>query len=120
MITQILHASQWCYKHGLKHTSRFFDCMIHLLFAADIPGSADIHPTVSFSHGGHGVIINKDAVIGEKCIIGAKVTLGNAFPHGGAPKLGRYVYVGFGAFMGGYYYSGLCGCWCQFSSNKER
>ena len=31
----------------------------------------------------------------------AKVTLGNAFPHGGAPKLGKHVYVGVGTFIGG-------------------
>ena len=74
---------------------------MHLLCAADIRGCSDIHPSVSFSHGAHGVIINKDAIIGEKCIIGAKVTLGNAFPHGGAPRLGKYVYVGVGACIGG-------------------
>lgn len=45
--------------------------------------------------------INKDAIVGEKCIIGAKVTLGNAFLHGGAPKLGKHVYVGVGTFIGG-------------------
>ena len=80
---------------------KLFDGLIHITCAADIPGWADIDSTVSFSHGAHGVIINKDAVIGEKCIISAKVTLGNAFPHGGAPKLGRHVYVGIGAFLGG-------------------
>lgn len=101
MITQLLHTSQWFYRNGFKRMGKLFDGLIHITCAADIPGCADIHSTVSFSHGAHGVIINKDASIGEKCIISAKVTLGNAFPHGGAPKLGRHVYVGIGAFLGG-------------------
>ena len=101
MVTQLLHISQWCYKNNFKFISSFFDRLMHVIFAADIPGCADIHSTVSFSHGAHGVIINKNAKIGEKCIIGAKVTLGNAFPHGGAPQLGKHVYVGVGAFLGG-------------------
>lgn len=101
MVTQTLSISRWCYSHNLRRCGKFFDYLIHVVCAADISGSADIHPSVSFSHGAHGVIINKSAVIGEKCIIGAKVTLGNAFPHGGAPKLGKHVYVGVGAFVGG-------------------
>lgn len=101
MVTQILHSSQCCYRNGFKLISRLLDGLMHLMCAADIPGCADIHPSVSFSHGAHGVIINKDASIGEKCIIGAKVTLGNAFPHGGAPKLGNHIYIGVGAFVGG-------------------
>ena len=101
MVIEILHASQWCHRYKFRVGERFFDGLMHLLCAADIRGCSDIHPSVSFSHGAHGVIMNKDAIVGEKCIIGAKVTLGNAFPHGGAPKLGKHVYVGVGTFIGG-------------------
>lgn len=61
-----------------------------------------LYPSVSFAHGGIGVVINPASVVGEKCIIEAKVTLGNAFPHGGASTLGKHVYIGVGAFIGGY------------------
>lgn len=117
MITQLLHTSQLFYRNGFKRMGKLFDGLIHILCAADIPGCADIHSTVSFSHGAHGVIINKDAVIGEKCIISAKVTLGNSFPHGGAPKLGRHVYVGIGAFLGGDFCCRLCNNRCKFCIN---
>lgn len=103
MVSQLLHTSQWCFKHGFKRLSKFLDKIVQITCAADIPGCANIHPSVSFSHGAHGVIINPKASIGKKCIIGAKVTLGNAFPHGGAPTLGNHVYVGVGAFIGGGY-----------------
>ena len=101
MLTALIHLSRRCHTHNLPRISRLIDKIVILLFKADIPGRADIHPRVSFSHGGIGVIINPAAKIGEGCIIGAKVTLGNAFPHGGAPTLGRHVYVGVGAFLGG-------------------
>lgn len=72
-----------------------------LTCSAHISGKAKIHRTVSFSHGGIGVVINPAAEVGEYCIINNKVTLGNGFPHEGAPKLGEHVYVGAGAFLGG-------------------
>lgn len=72
-----------------------------LTCSAHISGKAKIHPTVSFSHGGIGVVINPASEIGEYCIINNKVTLGIGFPHGGVPKLGKHVYVGTGAFLGG-------------------
>ncbi|MBB5518943.1 serine O-acetyltransferase [Amphiplicatus metriothermophilus] len=56
---------------------------------------AEIHPTAKLIHA-IGVMIHKDAVIGENCMIMQHVTLGQlAGP--GAPKLGRNVYVGAGA-----------------------
>ena len=69
--------------------------------SADIPGRTKIHPSVSFAHGRLGVVINPASEIGADCIINTKVTLGNGYPHGGAPKLGKGVYVGAGAFIGG-------------------
>ena len=101
MLTQILHASQWCWKHNLKRSSRLLDKINQLLCSADIPGRTKIARNVSFAHGGIGVVINPQSVIGDSCIINAKVTLGNGYPHGGAPTLGNYVYVGAGAFLGG-------------------
>lgn len=101
MLTQLLHASQWCYAHRLSKGGLFFEKLMICLCSAHISGKAKIHRHVSFSHGGIGVIVNPSAEIGEGCIINAKVTLGNGFPHGGAPKLGKNVYVGVGCFIGG-------------------
>lgn len=101
MLTQILHASQWCHKHRITIGERLLDKLMMLLCSADIPGRTKIHPSVSFAHGGLGVVINPASEIGADCIINAKVTLGNGYPHGGAPKLGKGVYVGAGAFIGG-------------------
>ena len=104
MISELLHSSQWCYRHKLNRLGAFMEKIMILTCSAHISGKAKIHPTVSFSHGGIGVVINPAAEVGEYCIINNKVTLGNGFPHEGAPKLGEHVYVGTGAFLGGGYY----------------
>lgn len=101
MISELLHSSQWCYRHKLNRLGAFMEKIMILTCSAHISGKAKIHPTVSFSHGGIGVVINPAAEVGEYCIINNKVTLGNGFPHEGAPKLGEHVYVGTGAFLGG-------------------
>lgn len=105
MLTQILHASQWCHKHKITFGERLLDKLMMLTCSADIPGRTKIHPSVSFAHGELGVVINPASEIGAYCVINTKVTLGNGYPHGGAPKLGKGVYVGAGAFLGGYLYS---------------
>ena len=101
MISELLHSSQWCYRHKLNRLGAFMEKVMILTCSAHISGKAKIHRTVSFSHGGIGVVINPAAEVGEYCIINNKVTLGNGFPHEGAPKLGEHVYVGTGAFLGG-------------------
>lgn len=101
MVREILHVSQWCYNHKLNRLGAIMEKIMILTCSAHISGKAKIHPTVSFSHGGIGVVINPAAEVGEFCIINNKVTLGNGFPHGGAPKLGKHVYIGTGAFLGG-------------------
>lgn len=104
MLTQILHASQWCYNHKLNRFGAIMEKLMILTCSAHISGRAKIHKTVSFSHGGIGVVINPAAEVGEYCIINNKVTLGNGFPHGGAPKLGKHVYVGLVLSLGGYFH----------------
>ena len=82
MISELLHSSQWCYRHKLNRLGAFMEKIMILTCSAHISGKAKIHPTVSFSHGGIGVVINPAAEVGEYCIINNKVTLGNGFPHG--------------------------------------
>lgn len=101
MILKILKASQWCYVHHLNRCGHFFEKLMILVCGAHISGRAKIGKHVSFSHGGIGVIINPAAEIGDGCLILPRVTIGNRYPHPGAPKLGKNVYVGVGAYVGG-------------------
>lgn len=101
MVTQILHLSQWCYRHHLCRLSRVLDRINSTLCSTDIPGKAKIHKSVAFPHNGLGVVINHESVINEGCVINANVVLGSGYPHLGAPILKKNVWVGAGAFIGG-------------------
>lgn len=101
MIIQLYKSSKWCYQHHLHHFGKLFDNIIKLTCAADVSGKTRIGKNVSFSHFGMGLIIHPEAVIGDNCIISAKVTIGNRFPHPGAPIIGDNVYIGIGAYVGG-------------------
>ena len=101
MIRRLLHASQWCWRHKIYSGGKFFERCITFFCGADISGRAKINQHVSFPHRGIGVIVHPNAEISEGCIISAKATIGNAWPHSDAPKLGKHVYVGTGAFVGG-------------------
>lgn len=97
MISQLLHASQWCHRHRLHKASSFFEKLMILTCSAHISGRADIARNVSFAHGGIGVIVNPAASIGEGTVVDSHVVIGNRFPHPGCPKIGRNVYIGTGA-----------------------
>lgn len=102
MFNQILHASQWCYRKKLRFCGHLFEKMLSRIYSTDISGRAKIDKHVAFGHGGLGVVIHPDAVIGSGCLISARVTIGNDFPKGtGVPTLGKNVYIGVGAYVGG-------------------
>lgn len=101
MLTQILHSSQWAYRHNLPKIGKLFEHLMMFICSAHISGKADIHSSVKFFHGGLGVVINPAARIGEDCQIGPKVTIGNRYPHGTAPIIGKNVYIGSGTYIGG-------------------
>lgn len=101
MIIQLLHTAQWFRKHHLQTCSRLFEKMMVVFCSAHISSKAKILKTVRFPHNGIGVVVNPSAEIGEYCNINTKVTIGNGFPNGGAPKIGTHVYIGSGAFIGG-------------------
>ena len=66
-----------------------------LLGACDISREARIDPGTRFPHP-TGIVIHRDAVIGPDCLIMQQVTLGQ-LAQGGAPRIGRGVYLGAGA-----------------------
>jgi serine O-acetyltransferase len=66
-----------------------------LLTASDISRDARIAASARFPHP-TGVVIHRDAVVGENCLIMQQVTLGQ-LATGGAPKLEAGVYAGAGA-----------------------
>ena len=81
------------YKMGLKRTSRVLDFIVRILYACDIPASAQIGKNCILTHHGLGVVIHPRAKIGNNCKIFQHVTIGSRY---GAdpPEIGDRVYIG--------------------------
>lgn len=81
------------YERGWKRTSRALDFLVRILYACDIPASAQIGENCILAHHGLGIVIHPRAVIGKKCKIFQHVTIGSRY---GAdpPVIGDRVYIG--------------------------
>lgn len=71
-----------------------------IVFAADIPYTAKIDPSVDFMHNGLGVVVHRDATIGADSTLYQNVTIGGNGSKGknGVPVIGERVII----------YSGAC------------
>lgn len=84
------------YKHHMRWLSKFLDFQFRILFACDIPSSADIANEGTFAHHGLGVVIHPRAKIGKGFKIYQNVTIGCRKAEG-PPQLGDNCYIGAGA-----------------------
>ena len=100
-IDKLLKTGRWCLKHRLTVICKLLRIFQRIFYNCDIPFSARIDDTVHFNHNGIGVVVNPQTVIGAGCDIQHGVTFGilyngnhNIFGRGGAPRLGKCVFVG--------------------------
>ncbi|QOL26571.1 serine acetyltransferase [Thalassotalea sp. LPB0316] len=76
--------------------------LIRIIFACDVKYTAKIGENVGFFHNGLGVVIHKNAEIGDGSVIYQNVTIGGNGKSGdenGAPIIGRNVFIGAGAVI---------------------
>lgn len=83
--------------------SKLLEALNYFIFNCSIPASVSIGKGTFFSHRGMAVVIHKNAIIGENCVIGTCVTLGGKGKGiEGAPKVGNGVVISTGAkILGG-------------------
>nr|WP_302595499.1 serine acetyltransferase [uncultured Cellulosilyticum sp.] len=72
---------------------------IRIVFSATIPYTSVIGEGTRFPHGGQGVVIHEEAVIGENCVIQANAIIGGRKGRSGAPNIGNDVLIGAGAVI---------------------
>lgn len=84
--------------------AKFLWAINRFLFSCDIQIGAQIDPSTHFYHGGLGVVVHKNAVIGRECIVMQGVTIGSALrkeasfeQNDVAPIIGDGVLIGAGA-----------------------
>ncbi len=94
--------SRWLYLHHVPLLPKLVTLLIFLIYNSKIPYTARIGHGTRFAYGGVGVILARDVVIGENCIIGQQVTLGGGnSQYPGCAILGDNVYVAKGAIVFG-------------------
>lgn len=96
--------SRWLYLHHIPVLPTLITLLIFLIYNSKVPPTARIGRGTKLSYGGIGVVIHKNAVIGDNCTIGQQVTIGggnNRYP--GVPEIGDNVHIAKGAaVIGGY------------------
>lgn len=74
------------------------DMTNYLVFGCIVPSHAQIGSTTRIEHRGVAVVVNRRAVIGERCSIGAQVVIGGKGKDSpGVPTIGDDVFIGAGA-----------------------
>ncbi len=93
----VYRVANWCYLHSIPVIPKLLQIIILILFSTYLPYQVKIGRNTRLGHRGIGVVINKDAVIGDNVLIRAHVTIGKKDPDMSAPKIGNNVILGDGA-----------------------
>ncbi len=85
--------------HALYKKRKFSFAMLikrlnQFIFSVNIPFEVEIGNRLQLPHGGFGLVMHKDTVIGDDAIIFHNVTIGN-----GGARIGDKVYIGTGAII---------------------
>lgn len=93
---RIYYISNYLYQGGKIYRcfSLIFKRLNQLLFHVNIPPQVIIGKGLDLPHGGFGIVIHHDTVIGNEAIIFHNVTIGN-----GGARIGDRVYLGTGSVI---------------------
>lgn len=89
--------ARWLYLHKIPIVPSLIKTAIRILWGGVIPFQAKIGEGTTLGYQGLGIVIHKECIIGENCMISQNVTLGGTLGKHGVPKLGNHVYIGSGA-----------------------
>lgn len=87
----IYYRSRCLYQRGWRRLAYGLKVLNTILFRSYIPPQAAIGERLELPHGGFGLIVHEDTVIGDDAIIFHNVTIGN-----GGARIGNRVYLGSG------------------------
>jgi len=94
---KLYYFAHFCYRKNIPILPKIIQRLIFLFYNAVIPYQTEIGPNCKLGHGGTGVVIHPDAVIGTNVLIGTCVTIGGRKSGESVPKIGNNVYIGTGA-----------------------
>lgn len=94
---KLYRVSNWLYRKHVPLLPKFFQYLIYILYNCWVPYNCKIGKGTKFGYGGIAIVIHKDAIIGENCIIGTCVTIGGNKANSGAPVIFDSCYIASGA-----------------------
>lgn len=97
----VYRVGNWLHRKGLVRVGQLLTFVNRLVFATVVPSSARIGEGCVLGYAGLGVVIHKDACIGDRVHICQNVTIGRHPDKEGVPTIEDDVYVGPGAVISG-------------------
>lgn len=94
---RLYRIGSYCHKYNIPVIPKFIDILIRVFHNSAVYSETEIGKGTVFGYGGIAVVVHKDAIIGEYCMIGSNVTIGGKSKSMGLPKIGDRVYISTGA-----------------------
>lgn len=88
-----------CYRKHIPLVPNICQIFIRVVFGCVIPPSCTIGEECLFPHGGLGVVLHKNCVIGYGCKIQSHVVIGGRNGGSRVPRIGNHVLIGAGAII---------------------
>lgn len=93
----IYRIARWCYLHKIPLLPWLPYSLNRILFATVVPPSAHIGKSVILGYKGLGIVIHRQAFVGDRVNVGPKVTIGGRAGIPGAPHIEDDALIGSGA-----------------------
>ena len=96
--TKLFYFAKCLRKLHLGALAKVIDLIIRVMFGCEIHSQMQCGEGIILAHNGCGIVVNKDAVIGNNVIVFQNVTIGGR-KGSGAPIIGDDVMIGAGAVL---------------------
>lgn len=82
------------WKNSIPFFPKLIEYLIFFLFNSRVPSSVSIGKGTIFAYQGLSILLVHGTIIGNKCVIGMRVTTGRNFPYEKVPVIGNKVWIG--------------------------
>jgi len=93
----LYYCASWLYRHHIPFLPNALQLLLYLLCNAVVPYKVQIGAGCLLGHGGGGVVIHAEVIIGNNVLICQQVTIGGTGLNPRVPIIGDDVYIGAGA-----------------------
>ena len=97
LVSRLIYMNVLLSSNGFTFITYFLEGIIFLISSARVSSKIQIGNNVRFAYNAMSCLIVKNTVIGDNCLIGARVTTARKFPFKDVPHIGNNVFIGFNA-----------------------